>query len=203
MQEHHQRRPPSIRSPALQHFDADVSQHSPGRGFTFQVLLLLVILVACVGAGVALLVRGGSPAPTIPLFIVAAICAGLAFPAIPWLQLVAVVGPDVLTIRGPSRRSIGWERVASVREVRGPAGRLRAAGLLPGPRLLPQLWRDEVVLEIATSTGERVVLRRAVLAQYEALRDEVLLRVPDETHVDLRARWWRLDQDASSPNTGP
>jgi hypothetical protein len=128
------------------------------------------------------------------LAALASLCAGLALLLVlRWGRLRVAISPETLTVVGDGRppRQIEWADVERVRELRGPAYQLSLQGFLPGPYLPHGLLRGETLLEIVAHPGQRVIIRRALVAGYGALQQDVLRSVSKDTEIDLHARWWR------------
>lgn len=102
-----------------------------------------------------------------------------------------VITRDALVVRGetPPRR-LYWADVDRVREFHGPAYQLALQHLFTGPYLPHGLMRGETVLELTARSG-RLLIRRALIDGYEALRQDVLRSISKHAEVDLHARWWR------------
>jgi hypothetical protein len=154
----------------------------------FLVLDAVVLAVEAVNR-----LRGGQTPTGVVLAVLAAVCAGLALLlALRWGRLRIAIAPETLTVTGDGpARHIEWADVERVRELRGPAYQLSLQGYLPGPYLPHGLVRGETVLEIVAHPGQHVVIRRALVAGYPALQQDVLRSVSKDTEIDLHARWWR------------
>ncbi len=127
------------------------------------------------------------------LGILATLCAAVAVLLfVRWGRLRVVITAETLTLTGEGPpQQLEWADVERVREMRGPAYQLSLRGLLPGPYLPHGLLQSETVLEISVHPGGRLVLRRALIAGYGALQQDVLRSVSKDTEIDLHARWWK------------
>ncbi|HEX2035107.1 MAG TPA: PH domain-containing protein [Chloroflexota bacterium] len=161
-------------------------------GLFFYIAFLAVDALVLGWDGANRLMDGPSLAGVV-LAALAAMCALLALILfVRWGRLRVVVSPQALTVVGDGRaRHVGWGDIERVREIRGPAYQLSVQGLLPGPYLPHGLLRGETVLELDTTSGKRILLRRALIGRYASLQQEVLRSIPKDTQVDLHARWWR------------
>ncbi|MGH2350229.1 MAG: hypothetical protein ACRDJN_01275 [Chloroflexota bacterium] len=167
-------------------------------GLYFYVAFLIVDALILAYEAITRL-RTGQPIPGVLLAALAALCVGVAVLLFArWGRLRIVITPEMLSVfgDGPSRR-IDWADVERVREVRGPAYQLSLRDLLPGPYLPLGLLRGETVLELSGQPAMRIVVRRALVSGYGALRQDVLSSIPKDTEVDLHARWWH-ESEASS-----
>jgi hypothetical protein len=155
--------------------------------------LLLAIDAAILGWEASnRLSRGALPSGAIVALLALGCLLGAWYLVWRWGRLRVSITRDALVIRGPaSPRRLYWADVDRVREIRGPAYQLSLRRLLPGPYLPDTLLRGETVLELVARPGTRLVLRRALIDGYEALRQDVLRSISKTAEVDLHARWWR------------
>ena len=137
--------------------------------------------------------RSGEPLAGGVLVVLGIICA-VAAAALFWRcgRTRVVITRDALVVRGESPpRRVYWADVDRVREFHGPAYQLALQHLFTGPYLPHGLMRGETILELTARPGGRLLIRRALIDGYEALRQDVLRSISKHAEVDLHARWWR------------